>query len=664
MCIIRFIFITFLTLVTALPLRSSAQPDIAAIKSQLETARTDSQKYLAYQQLFKYYEFTKSDSAIFYLDEGYRAFTASGFQKGRAACLSEMADVFSGRSLFQVARSKQEEALAIFTELKDPDGIANAHNGLGVLEGRTGHYDSAVSHFLTALRLFEQVKNQRGIVTTYVKLGTANDFAGNADKALDYFKKALETAKGMPLSGNTIIIYNNIGVVYSRRHQYKEAAAYFQQALDLTKEPKYEGLRIEPLGNLGNLYRETGEEARAQGYLEESLEISRREQLPEEECRALLNIALLMQHKTPDRALALMGEAMTISRRIGNAPLRAEVMDAMIEIYRHKGDYFRALTLQDTIRAIDDSLVTVDKAKQIANMQALYDLEKSNSKIKELKLAEVQHEQQRRGFMLTAVSSLAALLILVLYVWRTRLLNKQLRRRETELERANYVKDRLFSVIGHDLRGPIGSMPVLVGFIKDKDTSAEELAFVTESLEVNTAAAIETLDNLLNWGKAQIRGVSINPSLFKVKEVIENELSLQHSLAAGKQISIADNTGAAQAYADKDHFRIVVRNLLSNAIKFTETGGAISVNAAPGEPGYTIFSVQDNGVGMTETQKQEVFDVRHTSTTGTANEAGNSIGLMLCKTFVEENGGRIWVESEKGKGATFYFSLKSQTPNP
>jgi signal transduction histidine kinase/Flp pilus assembly protein TadD len=649
-------------LMACAPLRSHAEPGIAELKNELGAARTDSQKYLIYQQLFKYYEFTKKDSAAFYLDQGYKAFTASGFMKGQAMCLTEMADIYAARGLFQPAKAKHEEALAIFTALKDPDGIADVHNGLGVIEGRSGQFDSAVGHFLTALRLFEQTKNVKGIVSCYLKLGTANDLAGNLDKALEYYKKALETAKSLPISGNIIVIYNNIGVVYCRRHQYKEAESYFQQSLELIKEPKYETLRIQPLGNLGNLYRETGDETKAQEYFEQSLDIARREHLPEEESRALLNIALLVERKATDRALTLLGEAQTVARSIGHTTLQAEIMDAMIEIYRHKGDYYHALILQDTVRALDDSLVTVDKAKQIANMQSIYDLEKSNGQIVDLRTTQAEKERNRNALIIALTLAILGHILLGIYVVRTMKLNRKLKRREAELQRANYVKDRLFSVVGHDLRGPIANIPVLLNFLKDSNIPEEERNYMMEAAQTNASTSAETLDTLLAWGKAQIRGVMINQTVFPIKEIIQNEVVMQRVTATGKHITITDNTTNTDLFADKDHFRIIIRNLLSNAVKFTEHGGAIILSAIRHSvPGYTLFSVKDNGVGMDAGKMDSVFGSDNTSTAGTANELGHGLGLLLCKTFVEENGGRIWVESEQGRGSVFYFTLRNMS---
>lgn len=229
-----------------------------------------------------------------------------------------------------------------------------------------------------------------------------------------------------------------------------------------------------------------------------------------------------------------------------------------------------------------------------------------------------------------------------------------------DLQKSNTIKDQLFSVIGHDLTGYIGTMPAVLELCRDEKTTSATKDFLLSQLEKNAVASFETLQNLLKWGTAQIQGISLKQVDFNPHAVTEEVLPLVNVSAEPKQITIVNNIPTNTiAHADLNHFRFIIRNLLSNAIKYTRNGGHIEVYSKSSiEDNRMIFAVKDEGVGISDNKKAEIFDSFGISTLGTANEKGTGIGLRLCKEFVVENGGAIWVESVANKGTSFFFSLK------
>jgi signal transduction histidine kinase len=178
-------------------------------------------------------------------------------------------------------------------------------------------------------------------------------------------------------------------------------------------------------------------------------------------------------------------------------------------------------------------------------------------------------------------------------------------------------------------------------------------------LEKNAIASFETLQNLLSWGKSQIKGVTLAQTVFDANGAAGSERRLISNAAEDKAIQITNNMpDGVMVYADMNHYKFIMRNLLSNAVKYTKNGGTIEISAKPDNKGFVVFSVADNGVGMAADVCKNIFNSFGKSVPGTENEHGNGIGLKLCQEFVEQNGGRIWVESEQGKGSTFFFSLK------
>lgn len=261
------------------------------------------------------------------------------------------------------------------------------------------------------------------------------------------------------------------------------------------------------------------------------------------------------------------------------------------------------------------------------------------------------------GILLFALLPLMLITILLIGGRRYILLHKQVK----ELQKLNDAKDRLFTVIGHDLNSAIKSVQPTIELYRHKNTSEEEKGFLLDSIEENAVSAVETLQALLEWGKSQIKGITLCPTYFNASDIIKDKLSLFKVLIRNKGITIVNNLPPETTiYADLNHFRFVFRNLLINAIKFTRANGTIEINAMKyHQPDDVIFSVKDNGTGIEKERLKKIFEPFNTSVEGTKNEKGNGIGLLLCKEFVSVNGGQIWAESESGEGTTFYVVLKT-----
>ncbi|MCG9880563.1 MAG: HAMP domain-containing histidine kinase, partial [Bacteroidia bacterium] len=169
---------------------------------------------------------------------------------------------------------------------------------------------------------------------------------------------------------------------------------------------------------------------------------------------------------------------------------------------------------------------------------------------------------------------------------------------------------------------------------------------------------IDLLENLLVWAAGQIKGVRVEPKRVNIFKLAEENCQMLKTMAVQKQIHLTNDTDTdACIMADENMVNLIIRNLLSNALKFTPEGGSVSILSQE-EDLYHQIIVIDNGVGMNEEQQENLFTAhQNVSTQGTGNEKGTGLGLMLCKEFVEKNGGKIWVESEEGMGSSFYFTF-------
>ena len=237
---------------------------------------------------------------------------------------------------------------------------------------------------------------------------------------------------------------------------------------------------------------------------------------------------------------------------------------------------------------------------------------------------------------------------------------KALEKSDAKLKESNDTKDKFFSIIAHDLRSPfnniLGFSELLVENLNKFEAAETEKYLVIINSSANNTLIL--LDNLLNWAKSQSGRIIFNPKKIIFSNVILEIIKLKKSLAKAKNISLNYfSSDEIEVYADENMLRTVLRNLISNAIKFTQFGGNIRVYAILKQDRVEI-TVSDSGVGINEEVRNKLFSLETNETTiGTANEKGSGLGLILCKEFVEKHGGKIWVESEEGKGSDFKFTL-------
>ena len=231
---------------------------------------------------------------------------------------------------------------------------------------------------------------------------------------------------------------------------------------------------------------------------------------------------------------------------------------------------------------------------------------------------------------------------------------------EKEIQVKNLLddKDKFFSIIAHDLRGPFTGIIGGTQLLLENQFSQKETRELIELIHESSKNTSSLLDNLLTWAQSQTGGLEFRPEKIEVSLVVEKTKKLLESVAKTKNISIDVQIEDKQyVYADMNMLETIFRNLLANAIKFTANNGQIVLSVRK-ERNRTIFSVRDNGIGIAPRKIENLFKINEKHTTlGTNQETGTGLGLLLCKDFIEKHGGEIWVKSQIGKGSDFEFSI-------
>jgi signal transduction histidine kinase len=226
-----------------------------------------------------------------------------------------------------------------------------------------------------------------------------------------------------------------------------------------------------------------------------------------------------------------------------------------------------------------------------------------------------------------------------------------------QLKDSDAVKNKLFSVIAHDLKTPIYALRNLFQNIQNNNVNAREIREMMPEVIKDLNYTTDLIENLLHWAKNQMQADAIRQRSLNISKITDEVMQLVRLQTTAKNIHIENQLkDPILIFADSDMVHLVLRNLVSNAIKFTPANGRITIGSNE-TPGYVEVFIRDTGVGMSPDNLQKVRQNIFFTTKGTINESGTGLGLMLCKEFIVKNGGHLYIESEQGSGTTISFTL-------
>jgi len=238
---------------------------------------------------------------------------------------------------------------------------------------------------------------------------------------------------------------------------------------------------------------------------------------------------------------------------------------------------------------------------------------------------------------------------------------------ERSLKKSNAAKDKFFSIIAHDLKTPFSTLMgytyLLMKEYNQYDDQKRET--MIKSLYDITKQTFNLLENILVWSRSQTESIPFAPRAINISKLLIENIRLYNPTARAKSITLTSGSDLKDilVFADPEMIQTVIRNLVTNAIKFTPEKGRISLGLVDDDEEKITIFVMDNGVGIDPDKKDQFFRIDNNySTLGTNDEKGTGLGLVICKEFVEKNGGQIWVDSTPGKGSKFYFTLFKQIP--
>jgi signal transduction histidine kinase len=598
----------------------------------------------------------KQDSALHYFELGYKASEKAKYDIGMGKSLVNMGFTYDRLDNKKDAIKYYFRALTLFKRINYLKGINQCYTNIGSIYFDLGQHKLAKSYFDECLKSFTANKDEAGIGYALYTVGNCYYAMGQDEKALTYFNKSLAIREKLGDLNGKSLTRRGMGMAYYHLKKYDLAISNLDTALIFMRKLQDKYQEVSVLMPLIDVYLAKKDYDKAEDYALRGLHNSR-----------------------------VMGSPTGVS----------EMLERLVKVYKNKHNLEKAFGYQSEYVAMQDSVLTSKLLKDVTLTEFGRVRSENAELIKDnrIKSSEntnylVKIDQYTNIIVLT--SCILAFVILVLLILYRRNLEKQATNKQLllqkeeiatinrelellneevnaqmelthaqniELEKLNDVKNKFFSIVSHDLRGPLNTLQTLFSIYREGDIKEKELRMLLTKLEDTILTTGAFLDNLLEWSKNQLEGIIVNPVDFNISECVADNLRLFETKIGLKNLKVSYETNyPLMVHADRNMINMVVRNLLSNSIKFCDEGDEITLSAQIDNE-RAIIMVKDTGPGISEADRETLFNLEHTLSTGTQGEKGNHLGLILCRDMVVQNNGSIRFETEVGKGTTFWIDL-------
>lgn len=668
----------------------SQTKEIDSLSIQLAFQNQDSTKVDTSLKLIKsLYDLNDFDRALEYIIKSEKLSTSLNYREANALITYYKALIYAQKDDYINAISGYTKSKELFRTLKDTLGVAKVNNSIGLIEIKRGNYIKALQYSLASIKVLESKNLKNELRLAYSNLAKAFYNINANEKAIEFYLKAANLQE--QLNDQQGLNESNIRLaeLYSSNKEYRKAIDYYETVL---RDVDNDSIRGQIFPKLGGEYLKFNDYQKAANYLVKGLNLNRRTKDKANLLIALNNLANLNLQQ---------GRLILAEKQLLESGEIAKETDDNTELLKHyklmkaldstRQRFDRAFEWQREYYSLENRLnrekikkETPAKIPDILELDPNFDKSES-TKNNPINVSEYKFENKLKSdkYKLILYALLAALVIvstflIVIYLKRNtsikymqeleeknmkiELQNEAFQEQTKHLENVNNVKDKLFSIVSHDLKDSLSSINGFIDLLKDGSLSREEFYDLIPELSENANNASLLLFNLLNWSKSQMQSLEPKPTLFDIQEVFEDKVKLIEQRMENKDIKLIDHSIRDFAYADKSMFEIVIQNLLANAFKFCKKGDTITISNHINNGTCTI-SIADTGLGISRENQEKLFKDSAFTTVGTNDEKGTGLGLSICKELVELNNGKIWVESTLNVGSTFYVQLPKSSPN-
>jgi signal transduction histidine kinase len=534
-----------------------------------------------------------------------------------------------------------------------------------------GRMNEALKYFMESAQAYEAQNKKLAQALSCFEIALVHHKADNLEEALRYYEKTIALGKDSLDHRTRINCYNGFGLIYLKHEQLAEARCWFRKAYAIAEE-NHDRVWMGILsGNIGSIHLRLKQYDSSLVCYNRNLKFIKNTTEFENEIEAysqLAKVFLAQQNYAYtklylDTALAIIRDRKIKFNDFFN-PMDI-IYKTYADLYAATGDFNQAFNYYQKFHTVALEKQRNVNGRSLKHLESEYIFKQQNKEVDMLRKVNEANvliiDQQRYlagGF---------AIIILLLSVWafnayktsrQRKQLNKELSRSNAELERLNHVKDKLFSVLSHDLRSPLSTLKSMMTLLQNGHIKQEELPPLYARIHDQLEASGSVLESLLQWAKAELIENKIEAEKIVLANVVDDVAMQLKSVIDEKDIRFVNDLNTDLiAMADKIHVEIILRNLITNAVKFTRSLGIVKIDGKVNDENIEVY-VEDNGMGMHEEEVKNLFDPgNHFSTMGTNQERGTGLGLLITKEMISKNGGNIWVSSRKHQGTTFTFTL-------
>lgn len=658
------------------------------------------------------------DSTLYYAKKSIAASQKLKFQSGLAGALVQAGHANYFKGDFTLGKQQFNSAIDIYKRLNNAEGLSSGYLLMGRMYNLLAQYKTALGFMEQALAINLKLNNLRGMADCYKNIGILHFSEGKLPMALDYYYKALFIVLKLHDKQAEAANYNDIGVVLESMDIYPKAFEYYQKALKLFDQDKTNQQGIGTVNeNIGEIFMAQEDYDRAIFYSSKALKIAKQQDDKDGMGSVYADLGLSYAHKKQfDKALKYLDSSLVIATTYKIVYNEAYTLVGFATAYNLQSDYKKAYKYAIEGQSIAVKLGNLavrynaalqlnrtlaglhkyeDAYKMLLHYNALKDSLNSNESIQkltsnslELDFAAKERQQQETDmlyrqsirqqglinaiFLILIIATITTTVVYYRQKLKQQKINKMLGEKNVEviqqkadldgqahkLNELNNLKDRLISVLAHDLRAPLSTLRGLFSLLQDETISHEQMLYMIPGVLKNLEYTSDFLDTLLFWINSQMENFENSAKDFFVRDTVALEMDNYYEQAAMKGIDLVNEIPAGiNAWADPNSIRIVVRNLITNAIKFSKEGDSIEVTGTFYDKQNVVITVKDTGTGMSAELMDKLFKSKVDSNTGTQNETGTGMGLLFCKDLVERSNGKIWVSSTEGEGTEFSFTL-------
>lgn len=662
---------------------AQGQNKIDSLEQVLVNEKNDSVRLVLLIQLSAQAEFSDYRRARSYSDKAMEVAKRINNTWAQGRMLFRLATLETLEGDYSEALKYDMRYLALYSQTSDSSSLAQALNDVGSDYRDLGEYQEAYDYLSQGYSLVKRISkrtHQDSLIMAIIlhNMGSVFTQLEQFDIALGYLAASEKISEQIGDPEGPAYTYNEKGELFLKKKDFAQSEKFLKDALHEARKLKISLLIPIVHLHMADLWQARKDYQLSLAYYDsvilEQTVVNNRFGLAES---ALGKGSLLMMSGKYDDALRLYQTSLNDAQNLNARNLQLECYQKLADLYEAKKDFKQSLFYLKEEKAMRDQIFNQGELERLIQSQIRFNLDEKDVQIAALSEARTlqANELRRQELVRNILVIVVALVVILLFsVYRSAHRRKRIndlliqhqedmKRRSQELEQLNEVKDKFFSIISHDLRSPMNSLGATLELLTQQTLSPAEFAELSKDLRIQFDHTRTLINNLLNWTLVQMDKLKIQPEKVVLQRKVEESFEALGYLY-DKSITMQNLVdGKVMAYADPNIVNLVLRNLILNAIKFTKRGGKISVSA---ESKYNevVVSVSDNGIGILPEYRESIFKkTSGYSTRGTANEKGTGLGLILCKEFVEKNGGRIWFETEVGVGTTFYFSLPKDAPH-